>query len=379
MEQALMGRMPKPKPGEKQAQPVTRGDVKNAVGGVAAKRTLFPEALKITLYHGDLFKIKCEAIFMKHIEGTMSVPERALDALVQGKLQSLHDANEKADHSILIASPKGPLKCLVYVVNFHEKDLPFSYHSVDRYAKTIVRVAANPRIVATTGVTRVATALHGPGSGLDASEAMETLIGGFASELQTTPRGSLAEIILVENNKEIFVRLQERLRYLASKNIVKFDHGNCLINPEFSKSAGGIEAQRISRLGLKHLFIAMPFAKEFDNAYYFGIKQPVEHHERKCERVDQDAFTGDIIERVKRRISDCELVIADITGNNPNVFYELGYADGAGKRVIVISQEQDTPFDLKTRRQIRYKPHDILSLAKAIDEQLHELLEPIAH
>ena len=189
----------------------------------------------------------------------------------------------------------------------------------------------------------------------------------------------MAEITLAENRKDVFVRLQERLQYLASKDIVRFDDGEYFVNPEFAKGTGGIEAQRIGRLALKHLFIAMPFANEFDNAYYFGIKQPVELHGRKCERVDQDAFTGDIIERVKRRISGCELVIADITGSNPNVFYELGYADGAGKPVIVISQEQETPFDLKTRRQIRYSPHDILSLAKVIGEQLDELLEPIAH
>ncbi len=331
------------------------------------------EGLKITLRHGDLLKTKCSGIFMKHIEGTMSVPERALDAVVQGRLTLLHAHNEKEDQSILIESQGGLLACpLVYIVNFHQKDLPFSYHSVDHYARTIVRVAERG------GVTSVATALHGPGSGLDASEAMETLIVGFASELKTTPPRSLAEIILAETNKEIFVRLQERLQYLASKDIVRFDHGEYFVNPEFGQGASGIEAERINRLALKHLFIAMPFAKEFDNAYYFGIKQPIEHHRRKCERVDQDAFTGDVIERVKLRISSCELVIADITGNNPNVFYELGYADGAKKPVIVISQEQETPFDLKSRRQIRYSPHDILSLAKAIDKHLDELLEPIA-
>src|SRR5262249_19195250 len=103
-------------------------------------------------------------------------------------------------------------------------------------------------------------------------------------------------------------------------------------------------------------------------------KQPVERRLRKCERVDQDVFTGDVIERVKHRISNCELIIADITGNNPNVLYELGYADGVGKPAIVISQEQETVFDLKTRRQIRYSSHDIRSLAKVLDEELSELL-----
>jgi nucleoside 2-deoxyribosyltransferase len=250
---------------------------------------------------------------------------------------------------------------------------------VDRYARTIVRVAASGNIGAIAEPMSVATAIHGPGAGLDASEAMETLLVGFASEMQRIPQpAGLGEIILVENHRDIFERLQERLRYLASKDIVRFDGGRCFINPGSDQYFASSEVERVNRLALKHLFIAMPFAKEFNNAYYFGIKQPVEQRGRKCERVDQDAFTGDIVERVKRRVSSCELVIADITGNNPNVFYELGYADGMGKPVILISQEQETPFDLKTRRQIRYKLEDILSLAEALGAQLDGLLNPLS-
>ena len=150
------------------------------------------------------------------------------------------------------------------------------------------------------------------------------------------------------------------------------------MNPGLGKGSSD-EEQRVNRLALKHLFVAMPFATEFDNAFYFGIKQPVERRLRKCERVDQEVFTGDIVERLKNRISSCDLVIADITGNNPNVLYELGYADGLGKPVIVISQEQETVFDLKTRRQIRYRPLDIRSLAEVLDKELSELLQLPAH
>jgi hypothetical protein len=65
------------------------------------------EGLKITLRHNDLLNTKCSAIFMKHIEGKMSTPERALDAVVHGRLQSLHTNNEKEDHSILRVAQGG--------------------------------------------------------------------------------------------------------------------------------------------------------------------------------------------------------------------------------------------------------------------------------
>jgi hypothetical protein len=169
--------------------------------------------------------------------------------------------------------------------------------------------------------------------------------------------------------------LEERLKYLAPKNILKFEGGECIINPSVTDDNTNLEQERVNQLGLKNFFIAMPYAKEFNNVYYFGIKHPIEQCGRKCERIDQDAFTGDIIERIKKRISISELVIADITGNNPNVFFEVGYAEGVGKTVILLSQEQETPFDLKTTRQIRYDPQDILSLANSLGKQLEAIIE----
>jgi len=333
------------------------------------------EKLKITLLHSDLIKTKCSAIFLKHIEGSMSAPEFSLNEAVGGRLKKLNSDNEKEDHSELESG--GLLACPhVYVVNFHQQDLPFTYRSVDRYARTIINVAASGIFTCGDGPLTVATAIHGPGAGLDSSEAMETLLVAFASELGTgRPLGPLDRIILVENQKDIFDRLGERLKYLVTKNILKFEGEECIIIPTINQENSNLEQGRMNRLALKHFFIAMPYAKEFNNAYYFGIKQPIEQRGRKCERVDQDTFTGDIVERIKQRISNSELIIADITGNNPNVFFEVGYAEGVGKTVILISQEQETPFDLKTIRQIRYDPQDILSLSNSLGEQLDTIIE----
>jgi hypothetical protein len=332
------------------------------------------ESLQLTLFHGDVLATKCSALFLKHIEGSMSAPEIALNDATGGALQSLNSEHEYEDHSIL-ETQRLPECTVIYVVNFHRQDLPFSYHSVDRYARTIIQVATGEAFMGSDTPITVATAIHGPGAGLDASEAMETLLLGFANELALgNPLRRLREIVLVEKHEDIFQRLVERLKYLAAKDVVRLEGGRYFVNPKSIQDNTKLEQGRINRLALNHLFIAMPYAKEFNNAYYFGIKYPVEQRGRKCERVDQDAFTGDIVERLRRRIATCELIIADITGNNPNVFYEIGYAEGIGKPVILISQEQETPFDLKTRRQIRYDPQDIFSLAVKLGEQLDALL-----
>ena len=333
-------------------------------------------ALKITLRHGDLLKTSCSALFVKHIEGSMSTPELALNAKTAGRLQALYSEREQLDHVILecdddLSAPR------VYVVNFHQRDLPFSYRSVDHYARAIMQVVASGGLGSIEGPISVATAIHGPGAGLDASESMETLLLGFSSELgKGRPLGNLDEIMLVEDDREVFDRLEERLKYLATNGIVSFEGEACFVNPGVTSNSAKRESARVGNLGLRHLFVAMPYAHEFNNAYYFGIKHPVEQLGRKCERVDQDAFNGDIVERIKRRIASAELVIADITGNNPNVYFEVGYAEGIGKTVVLISQKQETPFDLKTQRQIRYDPLDILSLANALREHLQATLGP---
>jgi hypothetical protein len=332
--------------------------------------------LKITLVHGDLLKVKCSAIFLKHIVGSMSAPELALNTALSGRLHALYLEQEQMDHSLL--DSVGLLDCpRVYVVHFHQQDLPFSYQSVDRYARTIVRVSASGVLSSGDEAVTAATAIHGPGAGLDGSEAMETLLVAFASELAAgQPLGRLDQVLLVEKHRDVFERLQDRLKYLATKNIVRFEGDACFLNPNLPHVNNVLEQGRVDRLSLKHLFVAMPYAKEFNNAYYFGIKHPIERRRRKCERTDQDVFTGDVVERVKHRIATAELVIADITGNNPNVFYEVGYAEGVGKPILLISQEQETPFDLKTRRQIRYDPQDIFSLANKLGEQLDPIIGP---
>jgi hypothetical protein len=131
-------------------------------------------SLRISLRHADLLQTPCSIVFMKHIEGTMSAPESALNAATHGQLQALYTQHEREDHEILDSdTPQGRVRA--YVVNFHKQDLPFSYRSVDRYARTILRVAGTEQPEAASTPVTVVTAIHGPGAGLDASESMETL------------------------------------------------------------------------------------------------------------------------------------------------------------------------------------------------------------
>ena len=102
-------------------------------------------------------------------------------------------------------------------------------------------------------------------------------------------------------------------------------------------------------------FVLMPFSEGFEDIYKLGIKAACEDAGAYCERVDEQFFDGSILDRIYNQIGKADVIIADLTGRNPNVFYETGYAHALGKRVILLTQQvEDIPFDFKHYTHIVY-------------------------
>jgi nucleoside 2-deoxyribosyltransferase len=103
-------------------------------------------------------------------------------------------------------------------------------------------------------------------------------------------------------------------------------------------------------------FVLMPFDQKFDDIYKLGIKETAEQLGINAERVDEQIFHQEnILERIYNQIIAADFIIADMTGRNPNVFYETGYAHAKGKICLLLtSNADDIPFDLKHHRHIIY-------------------------
>jgi nucleoside 2-deoxyribosyltransferase len=103
-------------------------------------------------------------------------------------------------------------------------------------------------------------------------------------------------------------------------------------------------------------FVLMPFDEAFDDVYQLGIKEVAQSLDIRAERVDEQIFHKEnILERIYGQINAADLIISDMTGRNPNVFYETGYAHAKGKTcVLLTSRADDIPFDLKHHRHIIY-------------------------
>jgi hypothetical protein len=127
-----------------------------------------------------------------------------------------------------------------------------------------------------------------------------------------------------------------------------------------------------------HCFVLMPFAEEFREVFD-AISEAVEDPSISytCSRADDVFGGGHIIEDILLGIGQSEVVIADLTTRNPNVFYELGVTHMIKdiRKVIIITQTMnDVPFDLRQFRCLVYSQDERglrqlrRSLIKAIQE-----------
>lgn len=117
-------------------------------------------------------------------------------------------------------------------------------------------------------------------------------------------------------------------------------------------------------------FVLMPFSSEFADIYNFGIKKTAQEQGFRAERVDEQRFTETMLARIYSQIECADVIVADMTGRNANVFYEVGYAHAKGKLVVLLTQDaSDIPFDMKHHRHLIYGG-SIEDLSRRLQEEL---------
>jgi len=117
------------------------------------------------------------------------------------------------------------------------------------------------------------------------------------------------------------------------------------------------------------VFVLMPFAKSF-NPVYASIKRAALDAGCYAERVDDQHYDEEMADRIRNQIAKADFLIAVTDRRNPNVAFEIGYAQALGKLQIYCTKDIETiPFDLKTRPHVVYtNPHDLQrQLAKKIE------------
>lgn len=106
----------------------------------------------------------------------------------------------------------------------------------------------------------------------------------------------------------------------------------------------------------KSIFLIMPFGEKWSNDTFDVIQDIAKVTGCNLIRGDNLFEPAVIVDDIWREINKAEIVIADITIHNANVFYEIGIAHTLGKKVILIKQDngQDAPFDINLWRYYDY-------------------------
>ena len=166
----------------------------------------------------------------------------------------------------------------------------------------------------------------------------------------------LNDAILPETFKDWFyidydIRTSNLIKKL-NEHIFRF---RTRLSSEKDTSVNSLFINRDFKIKEKYCFVLMPFLLEWSDRLYKHLKQILNSKEYSCERAD-DLYGSDVLEDIWIAINTAEIIIADITSKNPNVFYEIGIAHTLGKKVILLTQsEADIPFDFKRFRHIIYE------------------------
>jgi hypothetical protein len=170
-------------------------------------------------------------------------------------------------------------------------------------------------------------------------------------------------------------RTRSIIYQLTNAGLIKFDGGGFSVTDEWMKLQGLlgislttlIDTQRASGLTVNpmfgipnHLealdiFVVMSFEPNLKPVYEDHIKKVAAQLKLAVRRAD-DFFTAHaVIDDIWAAMYQSKLVVADCTGRNANVYYEIGMAHTIGKPVILTTQnEPDVPFDLRAIRYIHY-------------------------
>jgi nucleoside 2-deoxyribosyltransferase len=161
-----------------------------------------------------------------------------------------------------------------------------------------------------------------------------------ASALDSPDTGLILKAIALE-----YVQSEIR-RFEMTRNIIQ-------INPIFGTASFAVNE--------KLVFALMPFNQEMNAIYTSKIKPCIESGLNMIvRRADEFKNANVIMQDIWKSICEARIVLADLTGFNPNVMYELGIAHTVGKETLILYQNKNQegtrfPFDLAHIRRIEYE------------------------
>ncbi len=150
------------------------------------------------------------------------------------------------------------------------------------------------------------------------------------------------------------------------------------LNPEQIREWARRSCSFLMRGFTERCFVIMPFHDDFHPVYELAIEKALAAYGLQPLRTDKHILNGNIVEAIRDGLKNSYFAIADITGERPNVMYELGIAHAHRRPVILLRKGlseggfSSVPFDLRTESLIRYGD-DLEALRERLETAIFQL------
>jgi hypothetical protein len=307
----------------------------------------------ISVVNGDILKRGCDLLILKHADGFYGVDAIAADRL--GFSQAL-----PANRFAIVPGTKVKATQVLFMGVGQLGD--FRYSQIRKFGARSLELANQKAPHA----QKICMPIHGPGYGLDENEAFLSLVAGLTDSIDAgkcSPK--LEKVEIVENYdiraKRLHHLLDELFRPTAS---IISSRQSVTVEMPSRKSVRGRQSKSIrdelAQYGAPsekkvRMFVAMPFKDDYTDEYDIAITEATQYANIVCERLDKQAYVGDIVEQIRKQIEASNGLLALLNDANPNVYLEVGYAWARKKPlVLIVRKDQQLPFDLRGQKYIIY-------------------------
>jgi hypothetical protein len=297
--------------------------------------------VEVEIETADALVVAVDVLVLKHAQASYGV-----DAMAKERLGL--DAELRLPPGDALEVRGGGRVGAKAVVFLGVPDLPdFGYPEIRLFGRRAVSMVASEY----PDCQSMALTVHGVGYGLDESACFEAELSGIIDAVGDVS-SCLERVSIVETDRRRAERFRHRLRKALpeSTTTAGLTPGRAAeLADDLRRSAEAAAAVR------DHAFVAMPFLDGFEDRFHYAIEPAVHNSGLLCERIDQQAFTGSIPDRIKSRIQSATLVVADLSEANPNVYLEVGFAWGKGvPTVLLCHDDSELKFDVRSERCIMY-------------------------
>ena len=298
-------------------------------------------AVSVEVVCDDVVNVRADVLLLKYAHGFHGADE-AVQLRLTGRGACSAEAISPAEGRCVCVSSQGAIAAAEALYIGTASLFQFRYREMQQFARKAVEFLAATR----PNLRTLALTCHGANYGLDLEESFRSLITGLQQGLTLAPLRHLERVIFVEKSHRRFEILRQRVANME------------LVMPpaDTVSTAQPAIAPKPAPPTKRFAFVAMPFAEEFEDVYQFGIYGAVRRCGYICEKVDQAAYAGSIVERITEGIRNATFVVADLSLERPNVYLEVGFAWGLNRPVILVAREgQKLHFDLAHHKCLFYK------------------------